>query len=300
MRQKRNAIALLITIMFVIVITVAIGYGLKQVNEASKIVKNENFMYQSHIIVEDVLNILQTSQEIKIISDDNSSEALFLFLSQAAFIPFENSGLEIIMKISSARAKFNPLLLKENQIRQDAMKQYLNNYMINNQYVDILVDNISGIKEDNSYNSSIFDENPYLFRDYIASAKHLEKINEFYAKEFNDNTLSKVNFNNLFYYSDDNTTKIDVNYATTEVWEMLLTTSKERAEFLSNGAGSYTDEISLGLNSDELERLALFDVSYFEPILLVEVEISQNGTSSNISFEYNIKEKKGSNFVYEL
>jgi len=286
--------------MFVIVITVAIGYGLKQVNEASKIVKNENFMYQSHIIVEDVLNILQTSQEIKIISDDNSSEALFLFLSQAAFIPFENSGLEIIMKISSARAKFNPLLLKENQIRQDAMKQYLNNYMINNQYVDILVDNISGIKEDNSYNSSIFDENPYLFRDYIASAKHLEKINEFYAKEFNDNTLSKVNFNNLFYYSDDNTTKIDVNYATTEVWEMLLTTSKERAEFLSNGAGSYTDEISLGLNSDELERLALFDVSYFEPILLVEVEISQNGTSSNISFEYNIKEKKGSNFVYEL
>jgi len=286
--------------MFVIVITVAIGYGLKQVNEASKIVKNENFMYQSHIIVEDVLNILQTSQEIKIISDSNSSEGLFLFLSQAAFIPFESSGLEIIMKISSARAKFNPLLLKENQIRQDAMKQYLNNYMINNQYVDILVDNISGIKEDNSYNSSIFDENPYLFRDYIVSAKHLEKINDFYAKEFNDNALSKVDFNNLFYYSDDNSTKIDVNYATTEVWEMLLTTTKERAEFLSDGAGSYTDEISLGLNSDELERLALFDVSYFEPILLIELEISQNGAFSNISFEYDIKEKKGSNFVYEL
>ena len=286
--------------MFVIVITVAIGYGLKQVNVASKIVKNENFMYQSHIIVEDVLNILQTSNEVKMIADDNSTSELFLFLSQASFIPFESSGLEILMKISSARAKFNPLLLKANQARQDAMKQYLNNYMINNQYVDILVDNISGIKEDNSYNSSIFDENPYLFRDYIASAKHLEKINDFYTKEYNDNSLSKIDFNNLFYYSNDNSTKIDLNYATTEVWEMLLTTTKERAEFLSNGAGSYTDEVSLGLNSDELERLALFDVSYFEPILLVELEISRNGTSSNISFEYNIKEKKGSNFVYEL
>jgi len=286
--------------MFVIVITVAIGFGLKQVNKASKIVKNENFMYQSQIIVGDVLNILQTSQEVKMIGDDNSTSELFLFLSQAAFIPFESSGLEIIMKISSARAKFNPLLLKANQVRQDAMKQYLNNYMINSQYVDILVDNISGIKEDNSYNSSIFDENPYQFRDYIASAKHLEKINDFYTKEFNDNTLSKIDLSNLFYYSDDNSTKIDVNYATPEVWEMLLTTTKGRAEFLSNGAGSYVDEASLGLNSDELERLALFDVSYFEPILFVELEISQNGTSSSVSFEYDIKEKKGSNFVYEL
>jgi len=300
MRLQRNAIALLITIMFVIVITVAIGFGLKQVNKASTIVKNENFMYQSHIIVEDVLNILQTSQEVKMIADDNSTSELFLFLSQAAFIPFESSGLEIIMKISSARAKFNPLKLKANQVRQDAIKQYLNNYMINSQYVDLLVDNISGIKEDNSYNSSIFDENPYQFRDYIASSKHLEKINDFYAKEFNDNALSKIEFDNLFYYSDDNSTKIDVNYATPEVWEMLLSTTKERAEFLSNAAGSYTDEASLGLNSDELERLALFDTSYFQPILFVEVEISQNGASSSVSFEYDIKEKKGSNFVYEL
>ena len=301
MRQERNAIALLITIMFVIVITVAIGYGLKQVNEASKIVKNENFMYQSHIIVEDVLNILQTSQEVKMIADDNSTSELFLFLSQSAFIPFESSGLEIIMKISSARAKFNPLLLKANLVRQDVMKQYLNNYMINNQYVDLLLDNISGIKEDNRYYSSIFDENPYLFRDYIASSKHLEKINNFYTKEFNDNALSKVDFNNLFYYSDDNNTKIDLNYATTEVWEMLLGTSKERAEFLSNSGGSYTEESPPDLTSDEKESLNYFNATnYFEPILFVEVEISKDDVSSNISFEYNIKERKGSNFVYEL
>jgi len=300
-KNRRQGIALLITIMFVIVISVAIGYGLKQVNEASSIVKKENFMYQSHIIVEDVLSILKTSNEVKMIGDDNSTSELFLFLSQAAFIPFESSGLEIVMKISSARAKFNPLLLKANQVRQDAMRQYLNNYMVNSQYVDLLVDNISDIKEDNSYNSAIFDENPYLFRDYIASAKHLEKINDFYAKEFNDNSLSKVNFNNLFYYSDNNSTKVDLNYATTEVWEILLGTTKERAEFLSNGGGSYTDEASLGLNSDELERLNLFNIkSFFEPILFVELEISQNGASTSISFEYDIKEKKGSNFVYEL
>lgn len=300
MKHSRNAIALLITIMFVIVITVAIGFGLKQVNIASQIVKDENFTYQCQIILEDVLNILQTSKEVQMVSDDNSSEGLFIFLSQAAFIPFESSGLEVILQISNARSKFNPLLLKQNQARQDAVKLYLNNYRINNQYVDILVDNMSGVKEDNSYNSAIFDEKPYLFRDYVASAEHLEAINDFYAREYNDNSLKKINFDNLFYYSDDNSTKIDLNYATTEVWEMLLGTTKERAEFLTNGAGSYTDLTSLNLNSDELERLALFDTSFFEPILFVKVEISQNGSTSKINFEYDIKEKKGSNFVYDI
>ena len=286
--------------MFVIVITVAIGFGLKQVNIASQIVKDENFTYQCQIILQDVLNILQTSKEVQMVSDDNSSEGLFIFLSQAAFIPFESSGLEVILQISNARSKFNPLLLKQNQARQDAVKLYLNNYMINNQYVDILVDNMSGVKEDNSYNSAIFDEKPYLFRDYVASAEHLEAINDFYAREYNDNSLKKINFDNLFYYSDDNSTKIDLNYATTEVWEMLLGSTKERAEFLTNGAGSYTDLTSLNLNSDELERLALFDTSFFEPILFVKVEISQNGSTSKINFEYDIKEKKGSNFVYDI
>ena len=298
MQQPRNAIALLITVMFVIVITVAIGFGLKQVNKASQIVKNENFMYQSQIIVEDVLNILQTSKEVKMIADNNSSEEFFIFLSQAAFIPFESSGLEIIMKISSARAKFNPAGLNPQRI--NAMKQYMNNYMINNQYVDILADNMSGIKEDNSYNSAIFDEKPYLFRDYIASSKHLEEINDFYTREYNDNSLKKINFDNLFYYSDDRNISVDLNYATAEVWELLLATTKERAELLTNGAGTYTDLISLNLNSDEEERLALFKTSFFEPILFVEVEISQNGATSKINFEYDIREKKGSNFVYDI
>lgn len=300
MKQSRRAIALLITTMFVIVITVAIGFGLKQVNEASKIVEDEKFMYQSRIILEDVLNILKTSKEVQLVLESDSAEGLFILISQAGFIPFENSGLEIIMKISSARGKFNPSQLKDSLVRQDAMKQYLNNYMINNQYVDILVDSMGGIKDDNSYNSRIFDEKPYLYRDYIASSEHLEEINDFYTKEFNDNSLKKINFDDLFYYSVDANSSIDLNYATTEVWEMLLSTTKERAEFLADGAGSYIDNESLNLNDNELEHLALFQTSFFEPILFVEVEITKKDSTSNINFEYDIKEKKGSNFVYEI
>ena len=298
MKHERGAIALLITVMFVIVITVAIGFGLKQVNKASALVAQENFMYQSQVIIEDVMTILKSSQEIQLVVDSNTSDALFLLVSQAGFIPFESNGLEIVLKIRSAREKFNPAQLDEN--RTVKLKQFMNYYRINSEYVDILADCIGGIKEDNSYNSRIFDEKPYLFRDYIASPKHLEEINDFYTKEYSDNALAEINFDNLFYYSSDTNVSIDLNFATTEVWEMMLTTSREKAELLSAGMGSYTAVEDLDLNDEELINLSMYKYSFFEPILFVELDLMQNGASSRVSFEYDIKKKKGSNFVYEI
>jgi len=304
MQRSKRAIALLITVMFVIVITVAIGFGLKQVNDASSVVKSENFLYQSNMIVEDILHILQTSPDVQKVVENNSSSDFYVFLSQAAFIPFEVDGLEIVMKLSSARTKFNPNgLMEGGKIQKERvamLKQYMNENMINSDYVDILLDNMSKVKVDNSYNSTIFDENPSLFRDYIASRKHLQKINDFYAQEFNDNNLKNVNFENLFSLSGDVNSTIDLNYATPEVWEMMLGCQKERAELLSSGGGGYENEADLDLQPEEKINLQKFQVSYFEPIVQVEIEIMQNSSDAKVRFEYDIRKKKGSNFVYEI
>ncbi|MDF1878177.1 hypothetical protein JHD46_00835 [Sulfurimonas sp. SAG-AH-194-C20] len=299
MKHNRSAIALLITLMFVIVITVAIAYGLKQVNDATKIVKEENFLYQKSIIVEDILNILKNSPELQASVENNSSANFFRLLSQASFIPFEYEGIEIFLSMKSARAKFNPAMLDEPKVT--LLRQYLSNHNVNSQYVDILLDNIRGIKEDNSYNSNIFDENPYLFRDYIASTKHLEIINDYYTKEYNDNSLEDIDFNALFYYGSNTNISIDINYATPEVWEFMLNCSRNRAEFLSAGGGYYTSFEDLNLNDDEKEILTKnFKSSFFEPIIEINLEITLNGQHSKMSFEYDIKKKKGSNFAYEI
>jgi len=297
-KRSRSAIALLITVMFVIVITVAIGYGLKQVNNASSVVKEEKFIYQSSIIVEDVLNILKTSPDIASVIDTNSSSDFYVFMSQASFIPLQISGFDIVLKISSARSKFNP---KQINIRNiDLLRVFMSNHNVNSQYVDLLVDSISGIKEDNSYNSTIFDENPYLFRNYIASLDQVKEINKFYTQEYNDPSLKNIDFNELFYFSSESNISIDLNYATPLVWELLLGTTKERAEFLSDGMGSYTQLSDLNLDRDEEENLEKFKTSYFEPLLFVEIEIMQENMKSNISFEYDIKKKEGYNFAYEI
>ena len=297
MQRSKNAIALLITVMFVIVITVAIGISLKQINLATQEVKDETFMYQSSIIIEDVLKILHDSPELKAVTDSNSSLDLYTFLAEAAYIPFNSSGIEIVLEVKSARGKFNPKQL--NAVRADRLREYLSYKSINSEYVNLLLDSVSGVKIDNSYNSALFDTHPSLFRDFIASKEHLEVINDFYTKEYNDNALKNVDFDTLFYYGDTNTT-IDVNYASAELWELMTGVNKERAETLFAGGGSYENDEALGLSETELSRLKEFNYTFHEPYLFVNIAILRDNSRAKITFEYDVKKNKGSNFVYDI
>jgi hypothetical protein len=301
--MNRQGIALLITLLFIMAISVSIGVGLKYVNDASAEVENENFLFQSRVVTDDIINLLKNSKEMEALAKNDSTEDLFIFLSQSGFIPFEIADLKITMEIGSARAKFNPNTLSDgnNTIdlkKVDALKEYVNRYKIDHTYVDIMLDNM--LPTNASYNSSIFDVKPYLFRDYIASDAHLEDINDFYTQTRYDNSLKNIDFEKLFYVSPDRHTKIDLNYATPEVWEMVLGVDKQRAEQLSLGGGSYIDIGSLGLNEDEIKSLSRFDVSYFEPSLDIRLHISKDDKNADIRFEYDIKNKKGLNFSYAI
>ena len=94
---------------------------------------------------------------------------------------------------------------------------------------------------------------------------------------------------------------MDLNYATPEVWEMFLGVSQERARELHlNAYGTYSDVKDLGLSPTEIQKLAKFKTSFFEPILHIELKIKKDKNNAKISFEYDIAQKKGSNFVYEI
>jgi len=304
----KKGIALLITLLFIIAITVSIGVGLKQVKTASKEIQSENFMVQTDIILDDILNFLKTSKDLDEVVKDNTGEVLYMFLSQSSFIPFEASDIKISLEIKSARSKFNVNAIldingteSETSIaRIGALKNYLNNHNVNENYTDILLDLMGKVKEDMSYNSDIFYEKPYLFRDYITSMKHLDEVNDFYMKTYHDNNLKKVDFTQLFSFDKNINTVMDLNYITPEVWELILGVDKFRAMELTNGAGSYTKLKDLGLSDDEKSMLNRFKTSYFEPYLDINIEMIQNSNIANIHFEYDIRNRKGSNFSYEI
>ncbi len=300
---SKNGIALLITLFFIIAITIAVGIGMKHLNVAAKEVKDEEFLLQTNVILDDVLGLLRGSKEIDAVVKDRSSETLFLFLSQTSLIPFESNGLKVIIELKSARSHLNINNLMTgsnvNIPKMETLKEYMNNHMVLTDYVDILLDLMGGIKEDMSYNSEIFYEKPYLFRDYVVSMKHLEEVNDFYVNTYRDNNLKNIDLENIFFASKRDT-KIDLNYASPKLWELMLGCDEGRAIELSDGGGSYSEDENLYLSDDENISLSRFNVSFFEPYIDVNVEIIRDKQSSKIRFEYDMINKKGYDFVYEI
>ncbi len=296
--MKKNAIALLITVMFVLAITASIAFGLKKINTMATLAKEDISLYQNSSLMQDVLKILRTSPEIQKFSDAKNANEFFTFLHSSAHFPLQMKDTKVIISLQNARAKFNLSSLAGKNIEQ--LKKYFNTKMVNPQYVDILLDAMSGVKEDNNYNTPLFNEHPNLFRDYIASQEQIDIINTFYKKEYHTNDIDTIAFEKLFYYSHDKNTSIDLNFATPQTWELMLSCSKERAKTLALNAGEYKTKNDLNLDTTELENLETFHISFFEPILLVTLDISKEAYHTVAQFEYNIKTKEVDNFAYKI
>lgn len=280
----RDAVALLITVFFVMAITLSLGVGFKYIKDAKKSVSDEQLMLQSSAMVEDLLSIIRDSKQIKDIKD---AQDLSLFLAESSFIPLSYKDSTITIEVSSAREKLNLNIFK-NKERLEILKRYLLSKMVVVEFADILTDSMDGIKEDLSYHTDIFDANPNLFRNYITSYEHLDKLIEIYKNKYHDNHIKNIDIEKLFFLSKDTTTKVDLNFATSEVWELMLGCSKVRAEELSSNAGSYKQLDDLNLNDEEVKMLSKFHYSFYEPFLNIKLNISQDDKQSSFEFDIGI------------
>ncbi len=289
MKANKKGIALLITLFFLMAITISIGIGFKYVNEAKSSIKDENFLLQSNIILDDVLTLLENTPELKMIQQND--EMFDMFLAQSEMIPFEASGVKVLISIKSARTKVNlNNLLRSSDSQLERFREFLNSYNVNTSYIDILKDSVN---QNDPPISKIADEKPDMFRDHIASYKQLKEINEFYTNNYYDNSLSQIDFKELFYYGDNNATNksycIDNYYMTPWVRHMVSGISLEDAEeFFAEGSDA-TDINGFKLCSGK-------DRMYLD----VDLEIIKDDNKANISFEYDIKQTKGYNFSYEI
>jgi len=297
----RKAIALLITLMFVMIISIAVGYGLSQMKKATQIKEDEDILYKSSMILHDVLTILKSSQELNRYADDDASADFHTFLATTGYLPLHINDQKIVISLHSARSRLNINML--NKYNELLFRNYFNRYMVGGNYVDILKECMrknQAKDEYNNYQSRIFDENPTLFRNYIASKKHLLEINKFYLKEYGDVNLKMVPFDELFSYGNDKNAEIDLNYATVAVWQLILDVTKERAETLFLGEGNYNSLKDLDLTPQEKINLKKFKTTFYAPTISVEIEFVYQKKISKIYFIYDIKLKRGYDFVFEV
>lgn len=253
------------------------------------------------MILADVLEILKNSQEIQNIAKDKSIDDLYLFLSRAQAIPLQLSSEKVTLVISSARKRFN--INELDKRNETALREYFTRMMLSSAYVDVLKDCMrinQEKKQYNNYNSVIFDENPYLFREYIASKKHLDIINDFYLQEYGDENIKNIAFEKLFRFSKERNEAIDLNYATPEVLMLLLGTTKDRADMIYTLPKPFKSLEDLHLDANEKTALTKFQTSFFEPYLHVEITIQRDKQFGRMRFDYDMNLRKGSNFALEI
>jgi len=280
----KRGIALLITLFFVMAITLSMGIGFKYIKDTKDSVSEEQFLLQTSALVDDIQNILKNSKQLKEIKN---SEDLSIFLAESSFIPLQYKNTQITLEFSSARGRLNINVLKDKQ-RLEIFKNYLLSKMVVVEFADILLDSMSGIKEDLSYRTDIFNDNPNLFRDYVASDEHLDKLLQIYKNKYHDKHIEDLKMEKLFFADKDTTTKVDLNFATSEVFQLMLGCSKERADELNTNAGSYKELEDLHLNDDEKKMISKFKYSFYEPHLNIKLSTSQNNKHQSIEFRYDL------------
>jgi hypothetical protein len=295
--SSKNAIALLITLFFLMAITVSLGLGLKYLNTAKADISKENFLLQTNVILDDVLTFLEKSPELELIKNDKSGEAYDIFLAQSEFIPFEAAGVKLAISIKSARTKINLNQLLNAKADDNTtqykllehFKTFLGAYNVNPIYVELLKDSVS--KYDINYYpaTDILDAKPDIYREYIASYEHLDEISEHYKNTYYENSLEQLELKDLFYVASPSKNYcIDSFYISNWAKHLLEGVEIEAAEdfIVDTNTSRFSDLYC----KDEKERR----------VVEVELEVMQGSNTADIKFEYNIEKSKGYNFSYEI
>ncbi len=295
---KHSAIALLITLFFVISITAAVGVSIIQLRLSAEQVREGKCLIQSSMILDDLLRLLKSSPLLDKVQDP---EGMRRFLEDTQIIPIALDDLNVKMNIHSAMGRMNINTLSTHKAFQEALSVYMLQYeIIDIEYFqDLLIDSMSGNRA--QYRTDIFDSMPWLYRERIASMTHLEQIIDYYVMTRHDANIRSIPWSELVRFDAHTDRLMDANYVTPQVWRLLL---PELSDDLVNELASkeviYDNREDFGLSEEDLDHLEKFNLRYYVPRIEVEVDVSRNDQNVHVAFEYDLKTKKGGNFDYGL
>ncbi len=296
--SNRRGVALLITLFFIIAITAAVGVSLMNLKKSGEELHEARFLLQSNAVIEDVLELMAQADKLGVVND---AESFNIFLLTAGFIPLELKELLVKIEITSAMGHININTLVTSPALKEALIAYMSRFNVQDAYYlsDLLVDCMGGYKD--VYKTNIFDEMPELYRDRIVSRRHLDKILDFYVLERHDNAVMKLPWKELIRFDDSNATALDANYITPALWQMLVPGMEdEQALDLAAGIMTYKSIDDIELSADEKVEVAKFNLSYFQPIVRMDIEILENNSSAHVVFDYDLTTKKGKHFEFGI
>jgi hypothetical protein len=318
--MRRSAIALLVSITFLVAILSSLAISIKYSNDSTDSYSNTKVLLQVDTIAKDVEDILKKYPNL------NNAENFANMIENSKYIEYTHQENHIKLRLYSARSKLSIKNIEENQYIRAGFVEYLrSNGVI---YPENFVAMIVGKEQQNDQNNQNQQNDDKDSKDKenttnkdnnkapqkreatgivatdtevyikIDSSEGLQKSIKEYVSIYGDFALLDIDFSSILSYKN---TKVDINYISLDIAKILLPNVDENILLsLVQSSQIYTEDndiISLGIPASDMSKISSA-ISYFEGVFLVDIEYSYKNRKSYIYFEYNIDQKKGEEFEF--
>jgi len=301
MTSSRSAIALIITLFFIMAMTLLVGISSGLSDRALKRVEKERFLIQANRISHDVVTMLN-----QITKDLNGSDDLDMLIDLPVLLDDEVSGMHVEITFESASSRLNiNSLVDENGTIQKEYYNLLESVLINNQVLDpslflsLVADTIDSDIEERVVDSEIATLDPFYSNGEIIDMKHFNKIIQKYIQMRDDLAINQIPWSKLISTVGKN---IDINHVTPELFAEIFTNfaPDEVLEYTLGRKETYNKMEDLEVDDFTKEYLQKLGISFYEPLIKCNVLLKVNEQTGIISFYYDLSGKNASEFNIEI
>jgi len=301
MKNSRSAIALIITLFFLMAMTILVGVSTSLSERALKRVEKERFMIQANRMSHDVVTMLSD-----ITKDLNGSDDLEMLTELPVILDDEESGMHVEITFESASSHLNiNALVDENATINKEYYNLLENILINNQVLDpslflaLLADTIDKDLKERIVDSEPSRLDPFFSNGEIMDMKHFYKIVDMYIQMRDDFSIKEIKWDQIISTVGE---KIDINHVTPTLFAEIFPnfSPEEIVEYTLSKELTYKSMEDLNVDDITREYLEKLGVSFYEPLVKCRVLLQLNEQVGIITFYYDLSGKNASEFDIKI
>lgn len=302
--MKRNAIALLITLALVGVITALIAVSSAILEHAYKRIHNKQLLVQSNVMFNHFMELFKSNS-----ADVSDPFTLELFLMVPLSFQSEATGLKLEATFESAATapNINHLIKDINQTNaepQVAYADYLDRILAIYDVSDrillaaLIEDTLDTDHEERVPGSEIALSDPFFIEGKIHDINHLLQVIEVYKLQTKDTQVDNIAWKKLFVFDGD---KVDVNYITPE---SLMAVNPEfdemqTLELTTQKTDTYESLEAFALDSEMAERFKELNIDVYAPLVRGTLTLTDGDKHIGITFLYNFETKEVSSIEFD-
>lgn len=291
--KKRAGIVLLITLFFIVLITLLIGENFKTTQKQFENSTKLNFLTQSNLLLLDLERAFQKS-----VANIGNRDDLNVLLNMPFDFSDKSSDIDFSLKFKSAQNGLHFGRLNDNNDTIAEMYQEVLGYILRDAnvydpmfFIALLQDTYDKDTEERIFGSELSLRDNRFRNGSLDSKKQFDTILDFYAKEREDTNIYNISWDEIVSFRDR---EVDINYISPLLLRALLPTMPSyQATSLTTQKEELISSIDeLDIYESQKERLKIFNVVSYGPSLECSVEFRLRDDILLADFIYNIGDKK--------